>query len=101
EIYSGPVSFIIAGYFRDSADRRFADSSSKGAAPMPVRMGNAVLAASRRPTSLLRACVSTCAVFASSFGAVRAADLTNPQPAPASDAPDRLTGWYVRLGAMG
>jgi outer membrane protein len=68
---------------------------------MPVRMGNAVLAASRRPTSLLRACVSTCAVFASSFGVVRAADLTNLQAAPSSDAPDPSTGWYVRLGAMG
>jgi hypothetical protein len=66
---------------------------------MPIRMGNAVMAGPRRPTSLFRACVSTCAVFASSFGAVRAADVT--QTAPAADAPDPFTGWYVKLGAMG
>ena len=49
----------------------------------------------------MRACVSTCAVFASSFGAVRAADMTNSQAAPATDAPNPTTGWYVKLGAMG
>ena len=68
---------------------------------MPIRMGNAAMAGPRRPTSLLRACVSTCAVFASSFGAVRAADVTNSQTAPPADAPDPFTGWYVKLGAMG
>ena len=68
---------------------------------MPIRMGNAVMAGPRRPTSLFRACVSTCAVFASSFGAVRAADVTNSQNAPTADAPNPFTGWYVKLGAMG
>ncbi len=58
------------------------------------------MAGPKRPTGLFRACVSTCAVFASSFGVVRAADVTNSQPAP-TDAPNPSTGWYVRLGAMG
>jgi outer membrane protein len=60
-----------------------------------------MMAGPKRPTSLFRACVSTCAVFASSFGAVHAADLTNSQAAPETDAPNPFTGWYVRLGAMG
>ena len=68
---------------------------------MPIRMGNAVMVGPRRPTILLRTCVSTCAVFASSFGAVRAADVTNSQTAPAAGAPNPFTGWYVKLGAMG
>jgi outer membrane protein len=49
---------------------------------------------------LFRACVSTCAVFAS-YGVVRAADVTNAQAAPAPEAPSPPTGWYVKLGAMG
>ena len=68
---------------------------------MPIRMGNTVVPGPKRPTRLVRACVSTCAVFASSFGAVRAADMTNSQAAPATDAPNPFTGWYVKLGAMG
>jgi outer membrane protein len=68
---------------------------------MPIRMGNAVMVGPRRPTILLRTCVSTCAVFASSFGAVRAADVMNSQTAPAAGAPNPFTGWYVKLGAMG
>jgi len=60
-----------------------------------------MMAGPKRPTNLFRACVSTCAVFASSFGAVRAGDLTSPQATPAPDAPNPSTGWYVRLGAMG
>lgn len=60
-----------------------------------------MMAGPKRPTNLFRVCVSTCAVFASSFGAVRAGDLTSPQAAPAPDAPNPFTGWYVRLGAMG
>src|ERR1700730_16541952 len=79
----------------------FAASYFESAEPMPIRMGNAVMAGPRRPTSLFRACVSTCAVFASSFGAVRAADVTNSQNAPTADAPNPFTGWYVKLGAMG
>ena len=67
---------------------------------MPIRVGNAVMAGARRPTSLFRACVSICAFFASSFGAVRAADVTNSQTAPA-DAPNPSTGWYVKLGGTG
>jgi len=55
----------------------------------------------RRPTGLIRACVSTCAVFASSFGAVWAADVTNSPTGPAADSPNPFTGWYVKLGAMG
>jgi outer membrane protein W len=73
----------------------------EGAKPMPIRMGNRVVAGPNRSTRLFRACVSACAVFASSFGAVRAADLTNSVAAPATDAPDPLTGWYVKAGAMG
>ena len=68
---------------------------------MPIRMGNAIMAGPRRQTSLLRACVSTCAVFACSFGAARAADVTNSQTGPPSDAPAPFTGWYLKLGAMG
>ncbi len=68
---------------------------------MPIRMGNTVLSGPKRPRRLVRACVSTCAVFASSFGAVRAAEMTNSQAAPATDAPNPTTGWYVKLGAMG
>jgi outer membrane protein len=60
-----------------------------------------MMAGPKRPTNLFRVCVSTCAVFASSFGAVRAGDLTSPEAAPAPDAPNPSTGWYVRLGAMG
>ena len=59
------------------------------------------MAGPKRPTNLFRACVSTCAVFASSLGAARAADLTSPQAAPAPDVPNLFTGWYVRLGALG
>ncbi len=59
-----------------------------------------MMAGPKRPKGLFRACVSTCAVFASSFGVARAADVTNSQPAP-TDAPNPSTGWYVRLGAMG
>ncbi len=59
------------------------------------------MAGPRGPRSLFRACVSTCAVFASSFGAVRAGDLTSPQAAPAPDVSNLFTGWYVRLGALG
>jgi outer membrane protein len=58
------------------------------------------MAGPKRPMNLFRACVSTWAVFASSFGAVRAADLTNSQAAP-TDGPNPFTGWYIRLGAMG
>ena len=58
-----------------------------------------MMAGPKRP-NLFRGCVSTCAVFASSFCAVRAADMTNSQPAP-SDAPNPSAGWYIRLGAMG
>jgi outer membrane protein len=68
---------------------------------MPIRMGKNLKADPKRPTRLFRACISTCAVFASSFGAVRAADLTNLQAAPATDAPAPSTGWYVKLGVMG
>jgi outer membrane protein len=56
------------------------------------------------PTKLVKACVSTCAVFAFSLGAAHAADLTSPPPAPAPEPapvlPD-LSGWYVRAGALG
>jgi outer membrane protein len=55
----------------------------------------------KRPTGLLRACVSTCAVFASFFGAARATDITNAPPASANDPPNPLAGWYVKAGAMG
>jgi outer membrane protein len=50
---------------------------------------------------LFRACLSTCAVFAFSHGAVRAADVKDSPPAPSPDAPDAFTGWYVKAGAMG
>jgi outer membrane protein len=68
---------------------------------LQTRMENKVVLAPKKPARLLRACVSTCAVFASSLAAVRAADLTNVQTAPVADAPNSSTGWYVRLGAMG
>src|SRR5882757_3090633 len=70
----------------------------ESAKPMPIRMGKNPKAGPKRPARLLRACISTCAVFASSFGAVRAADVTNSQAAPATDAPAPSTGWYVKLG---
>ena len=57
------------------------------------------MAGPKGPTSLFRACVSTCTVFASSFGAVRAGDLTQATPTP--DVSSAFTGWYVRLGALG
>ena len=68
---------------------------------MPTGAGDELMVGPKRPKNLFRACLSTCAVFASSFGAVRAGDLTNSQAAPATDAPTPFTGWYVRLGAMG
>jgi outer membrane protein len=73
----------------------------ESASPMPIRMGKTLKAGPKRPTRFVRACISTCAVFASSFGAVRAADLTSSQAAPPTDAPSSFTGWYVKLGAMG
>ena len=69
--------------------------------PLPIRMGHNIGTGPKRPTRLVRACVSSCVVFASSFGAVRAADMTNSQAAPATDAPNPGAGWYVKLGAMG
>jgi outer membrane protein len=68
---------------------------------MPTGVGDDFMVGPKRPKSLIRACVSTCAVFASSFAAVRAGDLANTQAAPAPDVPNLLTGWYVRVGAMG
>jgi outer membrane protein len=68
---------------------------------MPFRMGNEVIAVPKRPVGLFRACVSTCAFFVSSFSLAHAADVTNKQPALAPDAPDPVTGWYVKAGAMG
>lgn len=58
----------------------------------------------KRPKIWVKAFVLTCAVFALSLGATRAADLTSqpapPAPAPAPVLPD-LSGWYVRVGAFG
>jgi outer membrane protein len=68
---------------------------------MPIRMGSAAFAGPRGQTSLLRACVFTCAVFAFSFGVARAADVTNSQTTPGADVPNPFTGWYVKAGAMG
>jgi outer membrane protein len=73
----------------------------ESAKPMPIWMGKILKVGPKRPTRLFGACLSTCAVFASSFGAVRAADMTSSQAAPATDAPNSFTGWYVKLGAMG
>jgi outer membrane protein len=63
-------------------------------------MGKDLKMAPKKPARLFRACVSTCAVFAS-YGAVRAADVMNAPAAAAPDAPSASTGWYVKLGAMG
>jgi outer membrane protein W len=50
---------------------------------------------------LLRAYASACAVFASSFSAARADDLTTSQATPAANASNLFNGWYVRFGAAG
>ena len=68
---------------------------------MPIRMGKGAIASPRRPTGFSKACVLTCAVFAPSCGAGRAADLTTSQTPPALEAQNPANGWYVKLGAMG
>jgi outer membrane protein len=60
------------------------------------------MAGRKGPTRPVKACVSTCAVFALSVSAVHAADLSSQPaaPSPTPILPD-LSGWYVRVGAMG
>ena len=71
---------------------------------MPVRVGDNGMTGPKGPMGPLKACVSTCAVFALSLGAARAADVSSPVPAPALEpAPilPSLSGWYVKAGALG
>ncbi len=71
---------------------------------MPIRMGdNNGMTGPKGPARPVKACVSTCAIFVLSLGAVRAADLSNPAPEPSPSAPvlPSLSGWYVRVGALG
>lgn len=51
--------------------------------------------------TIVKAFVANLLIFALSVGAVRAADLTNPPPAPPSPAPEAAPHWYVKLGALG
>src|SRR5271156_5624571 len=73
---------------------------------MPVRVGDNGMTGPKGPMGPLKAWVSTCAVFALSLGAARAADVLSPAPAPAP-APEPapilpgLSGWYVKAGALG
>ena len=55
-----------------------------------------------RAAACFRALVPTCAAFALSVGAAHAADVlaAAPAPEPAPVLPG-LSGWYVRVGAMG
>ncbi len=99
EVRKCPSSLTIRGFLRLSANHL--GSRALGRRAMPHGVGNGVMAGSKRPRKLVRACVSTCAIFASSLGSVRAADLTTSQPAPTPDAPNPFTGWYVKVGAMG
>ena len=99
EMRKCPSSSTIRGFLRLSAN--YLSSRALQRRAMPSGVGNGVMAGSKRPRNLVRACVSTCAIFASSLGSVRAADLTTSQPAPTPDAPNPFTGWYVKVGAMG
>jgi outer membrane protein len=100
-VHKGPGSLTIRAYLRLSANHSVCRSRLWVRRATPTGAGDEVMVGPRRPKNLFRACVSTCAVFASSFGGVRAGDLANSQVAPAPDASIPFTGWYVRLGAMG
>ena len=54
-----------------------------------------------KPTTIVKAFVANFLIFVLSVGAVLAADLTNPPPAPPSPAPEAAPHWYVKLGALG
>ncbi|MGC9959555.1 hypothetical protein [Roseiarcus sp.] len=54
-----------------------------------------------KPTTIVKAFVANFFIFVLSVGAVLAADLTNPPPAPPSPAPEAAPHWYVKLGALG
>jgi hypothetical protein len=54
-----------------------------------------------KPATIVKVFIADLLVFALSVGAVHAADLTNPSPAPPSPAPEAAPHWYVKLGALG
>jgi outer membrane protein len=55
----------------------------------------------KRSTTIVKAFVFRSLIFALSAGAVHAADLPSPPPAPPSPVPEVAPRWYVRLGALG
>ena len=55
----------------------------------------------KRSTTIVKAFVSRSLIFALSAGAVHAADVPSPQPAPPSPGPEAPPHWYVRLGVLG
>jgi outer membrane protein len=54
-----------------------------------------------KTTTIVKAFVQGSLILALSAGAVRAADLPSPQPAPPSPVPEAAPNWYVRVGALG
>ena len=55
----------------------------------------------KRSTTIAKAFVFRFLIFALCAGAVHAADLPSPPPAPPSPVPEVAPHWYVRLGALG
>ena len=63
--------------------------------------GGRVVTRRKRSTTIVKAFVSRSLIFALSAGAVHAADVPSPQPAPPSPGPEAPPHWYVRLGVLG
>ena len=63
--------------------------------------GRYVMTRRKRPTTIVKAFASRSLAFALCSGAVQAADLTSPPPAPSGPAPEVAPRWYAKLGVLG
>src|SRR5271168_562643 len=69
--------------------------STQNAKAKPTLGGPVMMIGRAKPTTIVKAFAANLLIFALSVGAVDAADLTNPPPAPPS--PEAAPHWYVKL----